>query len=652
MLKTNLSKNSFLFTFIILGSIIAYSLWVAAYPAFIFPWYANTEEFAYIQEIIRFVDFVFRQQFFDIPGTPLMIIGAFFWFIYYQFSILLSFADPALGIRHFSFEHMQQLYTLMRSLSYLFYAISIVLTFAIAQRLSTTIGGYIAALLLALSPVYSFTILHLRIEPTSLTFVLLSVWLVLLAISSHKYSIYLASGICSGLAMATRFPSLLACFSVVLAYCVIYPEIFQEQKQRRWNTYLLVIGLLTLNLSGLIVLLAKLNILSRNLLTDLLLITAEGNYPNATSKIQDLWLFIFAITSTLSITYIIPKSRRIIQPLIYSSILTVCFGCFIGFLLGVPTLLWSGNYFLASVEMFIDRNQVGQTFIHNFWDMLYFFLFGLPPWRKDTIVQPNESAQIWFRRFEAGVLYTYWHAILFTIGLLIIFCQTYKRFYPFLFGIMIGITSQYGKLQTIRHLIAWLPYFLIITALPPALLYEKLIASTALIRRRWSLNLFTLFTLSVLFLGTYSFQVDLIRFNEKQVQEKLYLSSKTDLWIAENINNSDKVFHTCCEPINQEVVLDWMQRNGVVIPAGIRKTDNSIIWFGDKESLVQAGKGFIVISTATYPSQYINYYKKIAPERLIDPFRDPHFVLKATINPARPEKTTSYQIYAFDFTKG
>ena len=177
-----IKHRNHVFTICLLSTIIAYSLVLTAYPAITFPWYLNTEEFPYIQEILRFVELDFRQQFFDIPGTPLMLLGTIFWSIYYWFSVLVGYADPSAGIRYFSFEHMQSLYLLMRVLSYCFYILSIVLTYLITRRLTNPVGGLVAASLLALSPIYGLSMLYLRIESTSLGLVLLSVWMILTAL--------------------------------------------------------------------------------------------------------------------------------------------------------------------------------------------------------------------------------------------------------------------------------------------------------------------------------------------------------------------------------------------------------------------------------------------------------------------------------------
>jgi hypothetical protein len=632
-----------IFTAFLLSLIIVYSLVLTGYPAITFPWYFNTEEFPYIQEILRFVEFDFRQQFFDMPGTPLIVLGTIFWSIYYWSSVLFGYADPSEGVRYFSFEHMQSLYLLMRVISYFFYILSIVLTYLITRRLTNSVGGLVAASLLSLSPIYGLSVLYLRIESLSLALVLLSVWLILIALHSHSYKAYFLSGTFAGFAMAARFPSGMAILPVLFAYCAVFPQFFSLKKQKLSNNlFSIAITFLLLSASS-ISLLFRFKLLGRSIITDTLLLTADGTYPKATNTIQSLWMLLFLVAALVLLFAVLPITRAFLQKLIHSSFVTVSSGFLVGMFLGVPTILWSGNYLLASIENFSVRNKVGQNFIASLYDFVKFFLFGLVEWWKPGFVPPTDL----LKSAEIGVIYTYLHVLLLIAGLVIIAKTRNRLFYPILMGAILGILCQYGKLQTTRHLIAWLPYFLMIMALPVALLYEKYEAIAK--HKKQVYYLFSLVAITLIFTTTYKIQVNSIQVLRGYFQEKLVLLSEMDQWLNENTQTTEKVFHVCCEPINEETIFDWMQRNGVKIPKGIRKSDQAIIWFGDKEPLTQVKKGYIVISTNSFPGQYVDYYKKMRPESLTDPFTDSHFSLEKVVDPGLKTGTT-YQIYRFDFT--
>lgn len=538
---------------------------------------------------------------------------------------------------------MQSLYLLMRVISYFFYCLSIVFIYSIARRLTNLIGGLVAALLLGISPIYGLTATHLRIEPINLGLILLSVWIILKALDLQSYKLYLLSGIIAGLAMATRFQSMLAILPLLLAYCIVRPTVFIQKGHRLLNTVFFGSIISVILVAGYSALLVKLNIIGKTGLTELFLLTLnEEIYPKATAIVQKLWLGLFTFAITLIFLFLIPQTRLFFKKTIFSSSTTVCSGFTIGFLLGVPTILWSGNYFLASIEMFVERNKLGQTYIQSFLDTITFFLFGLNVW-------DSKSPEI--ISSEVGVIYTYLQGILLISGILIILLKRKHLLFPILIIAITGILSQYGKLQTTRHLVAWLPYFLIIMAVPVALLYDwfwSWLQNRNYQNHKQFFQAFSLLVLTIIFVTTFKIQINSVLIISRHFQEKLLLFPQMDQWIAENTTERDKIFHTCCEPVNQDVILDWIRLNGVKIPSGIRRTKRSKIWFGDRESLMQVQKGYIIISTNTFKGQYIDYYQKMRPASIVDPFNDKHFSLKKLINPG---VSSSYQIFYFNFLK-
>jgi len=623
----------------VLALLIIYSVSIVAYPNLFFPWFINTEEFPYIQEILRFTELDFRQQFFDIPGTPLIFIGSVFWTLFYLICIVFGQADSSMGIRYFTFENMQSLYYLMRIISYVFYIISIVLTYKIAQRLTSSLGGLFAALLLALSPIYTLTIQHLRIEPMSLALVLLSIWCVLRAIDNQSYRDYLLSGVFAGLAMAARFPSVLAGLPVAIAYTFVAPQVFDSKKLQAINRFSFLAITSLLMFGGMVSLLFRFGHLHRNLITDVFLLTAEGQYPKATQITQNLWLIFLIISVSIFSLYYFPYTRSTVKKLVYSSAAVVISGFCLGLFIGVPTLLWSGNYFLASVENFSNRNQVGQSFIRNFGDFLYFYFFGFS---EETSLSaffiPN------FTPIQVGIIYTFWQALLLIIGIFLIVRNRNKLLYPILLGAVIGVLSQYGKLQTTRHLIAWLPYFLILMALPVSFLFNWF---SITFKSRRLLKGFAISMFFLCFITTYKVQANLLQVASYESQEKAILLPQMTQWLRQNVGQ-EKIFHHCCKVVDEETILDWISRNGILIPEGVRETENSIIWFGNREALEEVGKGYIVISLDTFQKRSIDYYKKMSPKSVVDPFNDQSFTLKKIIDGGTGNR---YQIYYFDLVQ-
>src|SRR5687767_10058207 len=86
------------FAVAIVLALVGYVVYSSAWDMLGLAWYYNTEEFPYAQEIIRFAELDFRQEFFDIPGTPLLMLGTFLWWPYYLFHLVLGEPTAAQGI--------------------------------------------------------------------------------------------------------------------------------------------------------------------------------------------------------------------------------------------------------------------------------------------------------------------------------------------------------------------------------------------------------------------------------------------------------------------------------------------------------------------------------------------------------------------------
>jgi|GEM_PF-3103573 len=141
-------KASLFIEIAFITGLIAYAVGLLA-KGLVTPWYYNSDEVVYAAEVIKFLDLNFNQNFFDIPGTPFMFLTTILWGGWYGLLHIAGQVDTAVGIKLFTFQHLQDLYFLMRLLVLIFYASSIVLTYICGKRLTNAIGGCIAALFLA-----------------------------------------------------------------------------------------------------------------------------------------------------------------------------------------------------------------------------------------------------------------------------------------------------------------------------------------------------------------------------------------------------------------------------------------------------------------------------------------------------------------------
>src|SRR6185369_15152727 len=75
----------------------------------------------------------------------------------------------------FTFNHLQQLFELMRANTLFFFLLSVVLTFLLAAKLTNRYAACVAATLLVLNPAYCTYSSFIRVESIAICFLLSSV---------------------------------------------------------------------------------------------------------------------------------------------------------------------------------------------------------------------------------------------------------------------------------------------------------------------------------------------------------------------------------------------------------------------------------------------------------------------------------------------
>ena len=136
-----------LFGRLAIAILLALTIWHVARmlrPSLSLPWFTSSDENVLVGEVIRFSGLDFRQGFFDMPGTPLMLLGAFEWRLYYSFAHLAHSAGAGLNV--FTFQHLQRLFTMLRVDSLVFFILSALLLFRIVYKAANEYAGAAAAL--------------------------------------------------------------------------------------------------------------------------------------------------------------------------------------------------------------------------------------------------------------------------------------------------------------------------------------------------------------------------------------------------------------------------------------------------------------------------------------------------------------------------
>jgi Dolichyl-phosphate-mannose-protein mannosyltransferase len=604
-----------------------YSIWSMAHDALFLPWPGNPDEFPYVQEVLRFTGLDFRQQFFDIPGTPLMFLTAGLWTLMYWSLRLLRDPSTGVGLTEFSFQHIQTLFVFLRVLVLFINLASIVLLYALGKRLLGEVGGLVAALLLTFSWVYSQSGWYIRIEPLAVLLVVATFHFWISARQSGRYRYYLLAGLCAGLSMAVRFPVIVATVTVLCADGVLRRAPRTGKPQPRRSPWLLPALAVPPMIGAAVVLALRAGYVQPSLLTDTMLLSVDGHvtaYPRSTKLVGSLWLGVGLLAAVVLVAELVGRwRRRGVGQLVDTPPLLVCLGVPLGFLMGTPTVLWSGRYLLRSIELFVERNAYGVTgrgFVADFADMVALYWNGVAR-------TPDEVA-------------------LLIAGIVLALVLRTRVLWPLLIGASIGILSQWGKLQTERHLLAWFPYFYLIMAYPAAVgagLLQRLTGNV-------TGKLLSLGAALAIVLPFHGWMPG-IAAKESSLTHiaRSGLQSQVNEWLLANTDPGAIIFHVCCDTFNDQVIFDWMAQNGLSIPTSVRNGRNDRAWFGDKQSLLNVKSGYCIISRSNFKPQYIDYYSKMSPDRVVDPTTDRHFTLRAAFP---SQDYTPLEIYQFSFGDG
>src|SRR5262249_19576906 len=137
----------------------------------------NADEYVVVAEVIRFLGLDFRQHFVDMPGTPMMFLAAAIWFLYFVAQCATGFFPIQRGIDEFTFDHISGLFAMLRGITLVSFALSLVILYRLMSRLTNRAGAATATLILGMSTAYAEASSFIRVEPLALCLMLSSLLL-------------------------------------------------------------------------------------------------------------------------------------------------------------------------------------------------------------------------------------------------------------------------------------------------------------------------------------------------------------------------------------------------------------------------------------------------------------------------------------------
>ncbi len=588
--------------------LIALSAWYLI-PGIFRAWFYNSDEYAVIGEVIRFVQFNFQQQYFDQPDTPIMLIASVCWGVLYGFAWVIGAAPHNAGIADFSLRHLPQVFEMTRAISLLPGLISIWLLYRVASRLTNRAGGCVAATVLALSPVFALGESFIRPEPLAVVLFLLAILYLdrgLGKAGREARSIALA-GLFAGLAAATRFHSITATAPVLLMMLLAsrspappYPE-----WMRAWWKRMLSIAFI-LAVAGTIA-----------IKSGYLRGTSEGSmltemWPEGFDALYRLCLIAAVLIAGLFALEVWKRTRTVADRLLHPRVFVLSCGMICGFLAGTPTVLWRRAPLAHSIHFYttqyLDFERMSWPLARHMGWLVRFYL--------RTVAPDNFSL------------------ILIAGGALLIVIRRDRRFLPFLAGaILFFVARPLNTLPFDRHVVLWLPLFAIMAGYLVARVYEWMPLAMANV----AVVVLICGMVVTMHWGPKSLASDMAADQEKKRSVVL----ATD-WIHQHAEPyaSVAISFQCFNP---DAVVWWMRAVHVPLPPP-SDPRNYLVWWSDRKAL-RGLRGYACETPDGGPTNQ-GVINAQTPGEGMNPYSDPAFKLVQSFGSG----PTQVDLFRFDFT--
>lgn len=584
------------------------------------PWWFNTDELVFFNEIIRQLRLDPGQTFFDIPGTPYTTLCSGLTAAWWGFERLFGLSQAA-NPSDFAFEQVQGVYGLMRAVTLGCYATAIGLAFSAFRQAGGVLTGVLAAILAATLPIHVQYSHFVRTESLGLVLCFSAILLLLHPRTARRWTTYLVVGILCGIAMSARFHFALVGLPVVLALYFFHdrPQLdLADEKLPRQRLFRAGTALAGLFIVGAVItLLFRNGIIPASGITHMMLLsTAEGaaQFPGAKQAVAKLWLLLGTGGLGLLLAYQIRAVRPRLTPFINAFTVAIVLGFAGGFLCSHPAFLWRGEHQLRSIQFYsdwVDPNLEKLGLWGSWWNVTHYYF---------TTALPEKWLQF---SFLAGVGTILWSRNPLSIS--------------FLLGAALCFVAHPVTMKLwAHHIIPWLPLLCFVAAHP---------IGTALrwLTRKWPGPILP----PLLVTGTAALLIAVLpaRLAKADDYVKTSLSRTTQIdemyrWLAIHVP-LDSFLAVSYYSLNGDGFLKWIESTGVTVPKKMTLFPHTRIWWLQR-SILDGRSGYVCISRAD-----IQFFREDAelkqPGSTYDPFTDKIFEELATFGGG------AYELKVFKF---
>lgn len=554
-------------------------------PSLGIAWFASSDESILLSEVIRFSGLNFYQSFFDMPGTPLMMLGAAEWRLYYSLITLVHSSSTDVNL--FTFQHLQQLFTMMRVNSLIFFVISALLLFRIVSKATNRIAGAAAATLLLMNHGYEATVPFVRVEPLAMCFMLgaIVVW----TECKTPPGIFCAGLLC-GIGAACRLHSLFASLPVLVLLLVFHNWSSARQYSRGFA-----------RLAGCLAAGALLGSLLCFCFFALASTPWSRAFPRAYALFAEASLAAALSIVLLGAAYSFPKTRPLVWKTVTPDLFRLLSGAVIGVLLGVPTAFLRIDAFLQSVDFYETRQYLDPVAAQ------------LPLFEKWT-----------------SLLRTYWPvifpdktaAILFAAGAcLLVIVPRWRPLAPYLIvALAFFISRPLGLVRAPHHVALWIPFYAAVSAIPFAILADLAAARSGLLR-------YLVISATVVALFWLRWELPdssaSLRGTMAGHAERAHNIAAADNWISGHGDKGTSVMvgFYCFDP---DIYYAWFRSMGVTVPPLDDVGPQREKWWGNQSAL-KGRSGLACLAGGDIP--VLKEWERRRRGEGLEPLRDSRFHL-------------------------
>lgn len=558
-------------------------------------WFFNADEYVVAAEVIRFAQLDFRQRFFDMPGTPLMLLASAVWGIVYAAHCTLGTFPWERGIGEFTFEHLPALFVVIRGFTLFFFCLSMILLFWLTAWLTNKAAAWVAALILAMSPTYSVVSASIRVESLAISFTLAGLLSLVYALDRphapgehpHRrrwgmFDMVFMAGVFAGLGAATRLHTITASLPVMALVLMLWPP--REKDAADYPRWVKIFA----GVAAAAVAAAQW----------LLMVTwrvALEPRPHAYRLLQTVVIGVGCALVAGFVLYLVPRTRRLLIRIVSPDLIRLLIGCGAGVLLGMPTIIRQYEFLLGSMEFY----RTGYV---------DFARAGWPFWKN---VQ-------WYATLYLGVVAPdTWVRVLLAVGAAVVLLTRNRRVAPFLVGaILFFVSKPLSLLAAPHHVLPWLPFFAIVCGYPVGLLFDLLARRVPYGKGVASASLaigFTMLALSV------TPGPKAVAAGEAGIEERLGNIVLATNWIKHHAapDATIAVRYYC---FNADIAYVWMRSLGVPVPPAVFDSRTFEIWWGTASQL-KGRAGYVCLTPLDLA--LTEDVERRSPGDGVDPVTDP-----------------------------